>query len=169
MTWWQRRLRWQYKLINKSKVVESAGCSVDDGDHGDDDNGITNLFISPKWLSQLSFEWQLESKVVESDLLGVAATGSGISAETPLLSSSGPCQQIWGSRDAHLHPVFHRARWYCSPVFTHQAGAIRPELPPVTTPEHSIPEAKSSGGRCFQMSTKWCWLSHGSTHHLPPP
>jgi len=90
--------------------------------------------------------------VVESDLLGVAATGSGISAETPLFPSSGPCQQIRGSRDAHLHPVFHGARWHRSPVLPHQTGAIRPALLPVTTPEHSLPEASSSGGRCFQMS-----------------
>ena len=28
-------------------------CSLDNGVHGDDDNdGSTNLFISPKWLSQ---------------------------------------------------------------------------------------------------------------------
>jgi len=90
--------------------------------------------------------------VVESSLIGVADTGSGISAEIPLLSSSGPCQQIRGSRDAHLHPVFHRAGWCHSPIFPHQAGAIRPDLLPVTTPEHSLPEASSSGGRCFQMS-----------------
>jgi len=92
--------------------------------------------------------------VVESALLGVAATGSGISAEIPLLSSSGPCQQIRGSGDAHLHPIFHRARWCRSPVFPHQAGAIRPDVPPVTTPEHSLLEESSSGGRCFSHNPK---------------
>ena len=41
------------------------------------------------------------------------------------------------------------------PQFSHTKLGLfsyRPDLPPVTTPEHSLPEASSSGGRCFQMS-----------------
>ena len=59
-------------------------------------------YISPKLLSQPS---------------GMTVFDFWISAESSLFPSSGPCQQIRGSRDAHLHPVFHRTRWYHSPVF----------------------------------------------------
>ena len=122
-------------------------CSVDNGDHvnnGNDCNGNTNLFVSPKWLSLLSFEWQLESEVVESALLGAAATGSEISAETPLFPSNGPCQQIRGSQDAHLHPVFYDG---IIPQFSHTKLGLfshRPDLLPVNTPEHSLLEANRS-------------------------
>ena len=127
-----------------------------------------NLFISPNWSSHLSFEWQLESRVVKSALLGVAAIGSGISAETALFPCSGACQQIRGSRDVHLHPVFHRHDGII-PQFSHTKLGLfshRPDPPPVNTPEHSLPEANISKEMLssVKLSTQWCWLPHGNTH-----
>ena len=56
-------------------------CSVDNDDAGNGDHGDNGPFsMLSKWSSQLSLEYQLKSKVVESTLLGVAASSSGISA-----------------------------------------------------------------------------------------
>ena len=42
----------------------------------------------------------------------------------------------------------------------------RPDLPPVTTLEHSLPEASSSKEMLsnVKLSTQWCSLPHGNTH-----
>jgi len=52
-------------------------------------------------------------KVVESALFGVAASGFGISAETPLFPSSLQTDKR-EQGCAHLHPVFYRIEWYHS-------------------------------------------------------
>ena len=125
----------------------------------------------PRWERQLQWQYKLiyKSKVVESALLGVADTGSGISAEIPLLSSSGPCQQIRGSRDVHLHPVFHRHDGIIPQFFHTKLGLFshRPDLPPVTTPEHSLPEASSSKEVLSNVKSVHTVMLIGTWQHPP--
>jgi len=112
-------------------------------------------------LTMMTFQWYYKlinkSKVVESALFVVAASGFGISAETPWFQSSGPCQQIRGSRELPTHILFFTGCYGIIPQFSHTKLELfghRPDLPPVNTPEHSLLEANSSEGKCFQISTK---------------
>jgi len=103
----------------------------------------------------------------------VIASGFGISAETPLFPSSGPCQKIRGNREVPT----------CVLSFTGHDGIIpqfpctklelfghRPDLLPENTPEHNLPEANSFKEMLsdVQLSIHSCQLPHGNTHLSSP-
>ena len=110
--------------------------------------------------------------MVESALFGLAASGFGISAETPLFPSSQLCQQIRRSREMPTCILFFcRTCWYHSPVFPWQAGVIWSQ-DISSTSKHSW--ALSSNGSYKEMlsnvklSTKLCCLPHCNTHLSSP-
>jgi len=79
--------------------------------------------------------------VVEPAPFGMAASGSEISTETPLLPSSVPCQQIRGNRELPTHILFFTGYNAIIPQFSHTKLELfghRPDLSPVNTPEHSL-------------------------------
>jgi len=99
-------------------------------------NGHTNIFISPKWLSQLFLEWQLLTFGSQQELL--------------LFPSPWPCQQIRGSMETPTCILSTQDTVVSSPSLPQKQELFghRIDLPlvnsTVNSPEHSLPKANSS-------------------------
>ena len=110
----------------------------DDGENGDNgDNGD-------------AFQWQhklIYSKVVESAVFGVTASGFRISAGT-FVPSSGPCQQIRGSMEAPTCILPSQDTMVSSPHSKLELFGHRPDLPPVLS---TLFRSQTAPEKCFQM------------------
>ena len=112
--------------------------------------------LNPKWLSQLSglLPEQLlalwsQQKLLCSHLLDLASREEGAGMPTCILFFTGHNGII---------PQFSHTKLG---LFSH-----RPDLSPVNSPEHSLPEANSSKEVLsnVKLSTQWCWLPHSNIH-----